>query len=245
MGRRRALTIVIALVAIWLLNGCDLGWDFLKEGGGSGNGNAGAQTGCESSQVVTGQFPPSGGLLNSGTFNADYSSPQFTGSTSPKALGLRVSRNRLWLNDFSIEVSFFPFDDTSRDPRNGCLGRAILEINIPAEDLFCDDSPIVIQSTRISQTEASAFYAEGGDPGFTSNAVNGTIRLRSTDCESSVEAFFELAFNPGTGQRSSPMGSLMMTLIQTQLRRDVNPKDAGRHRAVKLYYEARVDQFGK
>jgi hypothetical protein len=208
MGHWWTLTMVIALVAVWLLNGCDLGWDFLKEDGGSGSGSAGAQTGCQSSQVVTGQFPPSGGLLNSGMFTADYSSLQFTGSTSPKALGLRVSRNRLWLNDFSIEVSFFPFDDTSRDPRNGCLGRAILEINIPAEDLFCDDSPIVIQSTDISQTEPSAFYAEGGDPGFTADAVNGTIRLRSTDCESSVEAFFELAFNPGAGQRLYTNGQL-------------------------------------
>jgi hypothetical protein len=204
MGRFWTVAVVGALVAIGGLNGCDLGWDFLKEGGGTGGGGtgtAGAQTGCQSSQVVTGQFPPSGGLFSSGTFTADYSSPNFTGATPSKALGLRVSRNRLWLNDFSIEVSFFPFDDTSRDPRNGCLGRAILEINIPAEDLFCDDSSIIIQSTRISQTETSAFYAEGGDPGFTSSAVNGTIRLRSTDCESSVEVFFELAFNPGTGQR--------------------------------------------
>jgi hypothetical protein len=206
MGRWRTLTLIMVLVAIWLLNGCDLGWDFLKEGGG--NGNAGAQTGCQSSQVVTGQFPASGGLLNSEMFTADYTSPQFTGSIPLKGLGLRVSRNRLWLNDLSIEVSFFPFDDTSRDPRNGCLGRAILEINIPAEDLFCDDSSIVIQSTRISQTEPSAFYAEGGDPGFTSDAINGTIRLRSTDCESSVEAFFELVFNPGAGQRVLTNGQL-------------------------------------
>jgi len=206
MGHWRTLTMVIALVAIWLLNGCDLGWDFLKEGGG--NGNAGAQTGCQSSQVVTGQFPPSGGLLNSGMFTADYSSPNFTGSTSSKALGLRVSRNRLWLDDLSIEISFFPFDDTSRDPRNGCLGRAILEINIPAEDLFCDNSSIVIQSTRLSQTEPSAFYAEGGDPGFTSDAVSGTIHLQSTDCESSVVVSFDLTFNPGSGQRLFANGNL-------------------------------------
>jgi len=221
MGCWRALALIMTLVAVSLYNGCDLGWDFLKEGGGNGSGSAGAQTGCQSSPVVMGQFPPSGGLLNSGTFTAEYTSPRLTGSTSSKALGLRVSRNRLWLSDFSIEVSFFPFDDTSRDPRNGCLGRAILEINIPAEDLFCDDSPIVIQSTRISQTEASAFYAEGGDPGFTSNAVNGTIRLRSTDCESSVEAFFELAFNPGTGQRLFTNG---------QLDDDVDPNPAAEGR---------------
>ena len=29
---------IMTLVAIGLLNGCDLGWDFLKEGGGSGMG---------------------------------------------------------------------------------------------------------------------------------------------------------------------------------------------------------------
>ena len=198
MGRWWTLAVVIALMAAGLLNGCELGWDFLKEGGG---GNAGAQTGCQNSQIVIGQFPPSGGLSSAGTFTADYSSPNFSGATSSTALGLRVSRHRLWLDDLAIEVSFFPFDETDQDPRNRCLGRAILEINIPAEDLSCDDSVITIQSRSISQTEPSAFYAEGGDPGFTSNAVNGTIRLRSTDCLGSVEASFELTFNPGTEQR--------------------------------------------
>jgi hypothetical protein len=206
MGRWWNIAVVISLVAVGLLNGCELGWDFLKEGGSGGK--AGAQTGCQSSQVVIGQFPSSGGLLASGVFTANYSSTEgFNGSTSSKALGLRVSRNRLWLNDFSIEVSFFPFDDTDRDPRNGCLGRAILEINIPEEDLFFDDRTIAIESTNISQTEPSAFYAEGGDPGFTSNAVHGTIRLRSTD-GSRVEAFFELTFNPGTAQRTFTNGHI-------------------------------------
>src|SRR5919106_5266116 len=205
MGRLWTVAVVSALVAIGRLNGCDLGWDFLKQGGG--NGNVGAQTGCQSSQVVTGQFPPSGGFFSSGTFTADYSSPNFTGSTPSKALGLRISRNRLWLNDFSIEVSFFPFDDSERDPRNGCLGRAILEINIPEEDLFFDDRTIEIRSTRISQTDPSAFYAEGGAPGFTANAVNGTIRLRSID-GSGVEAFFEITFNPGSSQRTFTNGQI-------------------------------------
>jgi hypothetical protein len=198
--------LVVVLTAAGLLNGCDLGWDFLKEGGGGGN--AGAQTGCQSSKIVIGQFPPSGGgLLASGTFSANYSSPKFTGSTSSKAFGLLVSRNRLWLNDLSIEISFFPFDDTNTDPRNGCLGRAILEINIPEEDLFFDNTPIEIRSTRISQTEPSAFYAEGGDPGFTSNAVKATIRLLSTD-GSTVEASFELTFNPGVDQRAFTNGQI-------------------------------------
>jgi hypothetical protein len=205
MSHWRNLIVIIALVAVGLLNGCELGWDFLKEGGGGGN--AGAQANCESSLIVTGQFPPSGGLLNSGSFTANYSSPNFNGSVPTKALGLRVSRNRLWLNDLSIEVSFFPFDDSERDPRNGCLGRAILEINIPEEDLFFDDRTIEIRSTRISQTDPSAFYAEGGAPGFTANAVNGTIRLRSTD-GSSIEAFFEITFNPGSSQRTFTNGQL-------------------------------------
>ncbi len=205
MGCWRNIAVVVALTAIGLVNGCDLGWDFLKEGGGGGN--AGAQSGCQSSQVVTGQFPPSGGLSSTGDFTANYSSPNFTGATSPKALGLRVSRNRLWLNDLSIEVSFFPFDDTQRDPRNGCLGRAILEINIPEEDLLFDGTSIEISSTRISQTEPSVFYAEGGDPGFTSNAVNATIRLQSTD-GSSLDASFDLTFNPGTGQRTLTNGQI-------------------------------------
>src|SRR5262245_65865463 len=101
MGRWWTLVVVIAVMSGWLLNGCDIGWDLLKEGGNSGK--AGAQTGCQSSLVVTGQFPPSGGgLLSSGTFSTNYSSPKFTGSTSSKALGLLVSRNRLWLNDLSI-----------------------------------------------------------------------------------------------------------------------------------------------
>jgi len=219
MRRWWTLVAVIALITLGLLNGCDLGWDFLKEGGS--NGNAGAQTGCQSSQVVNGQFPPSGGLSSSGTFIADYSSPNFTEPTSSKALGLRVSRNRLWLNDLSIEVSFFPFDKTDEDPRNGCLGRAILEINIPAEDLFCDDTPITIQSTLVSLTEASAFYAEGGDPGFTSNSVNGTIRLQSTDCESSIRVTFDLTFNPETNQRVLANG-----VIDDDI--DQNPATEGR-----------------
>jgi hypothetical protein len=205
MRRGWILAVAIALMAVGLLNGCDLGWDFLKEGGGSGN--AGAQTGCQSSKVVTGQFPASGGLMSNGSFSADYSSPNFTGSTSSIALGMRVSRNRLWLNDLSIEVSFFPFDNTEQDPRNGCLGRAILEINIAEEDLFFDSRPIEIRTTRISQTEPSAFYAEGGDPGFTASAVNGTIRLQSSN-GSRLMASFELTFNPGSAQRTFASGQI-------------------------------------
>jgi hypothetical protein len=204
MGRRRTLALVTALAVIGLLTGCEFGWDFLKENGG---GSVGAQTGCQSSRVVLGQFPPSGGLLSGGLFTTNYSSPNFNGSISPKALGLRVSRHRVWLNDLSIEVSFFPFDDSDRDPRNGCLGRALLEINIPNEDLFFDDRTIELRSTQLSQTEPSAFYAEGGDPGFTSSAVNGTIRLRSAD-DSRVEGFFELTFNPGSSQRTFTNGQL-------------------------------------
>ena len=188
-----------------MLNGCELGWDFLKEGGGGGS--AGAQADCQNSRIVTGQFPPSGNLFASGSFSADYSSAKFTRSTSSKALGLRVSRNRLWLNDLSIEVSFFPVNDTDQDPRNGCLGRAILEINIPEEDLFFDNTPIEIKSTRISQTEPSAFYAEGGEPGFTSSAVQATIRLQSTD-GSTVDGSFELTFNPGADRRTFTNGQI-------------------------------------
>jgi hypothetical protein len=205
MRHWRTVTPVIALMVVGLLNGCDLGWDFLKEG--NGGGSAGAQTGCQNSRVVIGQFPPSGNFFASGTFTADYSSPKFTGATSPKALGLRVSRNRLWLNDLSIEVSFFPFDNTDQDPRNGCLGRAILEINIPEEDLFLDNTPMEIRATRPSQTESSAFYAEGGDPGFTSSTLKATISLHSTD-GSTVDGSFELTFNPGSDQRTLTNGHI-------------------------------------
>ena len=205
MCHRWTLTLAIALIAVGLLNGCELGWDFLKENGGGGS--AGAQTDCQSSRVAIGQFPPSGSFFAGDTFTATYSSPKFTGSTPTKALGLRVSRNRLWLNDLSIEVSFFPFDDTDRDPRNGCLGRAILEINIPEEKLFFDNTPMEIRSTRVSQTESSAFYAEGGDPGFTSSTVKATIRLRSTD-GSTVDGSFELTFNPGSDQRTFTNGHI-------------------------------------
>ena len=211
MRRWWTLAVVIALMAAGLLNGCELGWDFLKEGGGGGN--AGAQTGCQNSQIAIGKFPPSGGLSSAGTFTADYSSPTFSGATSSTALGLRVSRHRLWLDDLAIEVSFFPFDDTERDPRNGCLGRAILEINIPEEDLFFDNRPIDLRSTRLSLTEASAFYAEGGDPGLTANSVNGTIRLQSSD-GSSLEAFFELTFDPGAEQRTFTNGLISDAITQ-------------------------------
>ena len=205
MERWWTVAMVIGLVVVTLLNGCELGWDFLKEGGGGGS--AGAQSDCQNSRVVIGQFPPSGNFFASGTFTADYSSPKFTRSTSTKALGLRVSRNRLWLNDLSIEVSFFPVNDTDQDPRNGCLGRAILEINIPEEDLFFDNTPMEIKSTRISQTEPSAFYAEGGEPGFTSSAVQATIRLQSTD-GSTVDGSFELTFNSGAERRTFTNGRI-------------------------------------
>jgi hypothetical protein len=206
MGHWWTVAPVIVLVIAGLLSGCDLGWDFLKEGGGGGT--AGAQTECQNSRVAIGQFPPSGNLFASGTFTANYTSPKFTGTIPSQPLfALRVSRNRLWLNDLSIEVSFFPFDNTNADPRNGCLGRAILEINIPEEDLFFDNTAIEIKSTRISLTEPSAFYAEGGDPGFTSSTVRATIRLQSTDF-SVVTGSFELTFNPGTDQRSFNNGRI-------------------------------------
>jgi len=220
MGRKSHL-IVITAIATALLAGCELGWNFLEEGGGSG-GNVGAQTGCESSRVVSGQFPQSGSLFVGGTFISNYSSPNFNGSISQKSLALRASRHRLWLNDFSIEVSFFPFDDTDQDPRNGCLGRALLEVNIPEEDLFFDDRPIEIRSTKISQTEPSVFYTEGGDPGFTSNAVNGTIRLRSTD-GSTVEAFFDFTFNPGSSQRIFTAGQLSDEVDQNPAAEGLQP----------------------
>ena len=45
MGRWWSVAIIIALVVVGLLNGCELGWDFLKEEGGGGS--AGAQTDCQ------------------------------------------------------------------------------------------------------------------------------------------------------------------------------------------------------
>jgi hypothetical protein len=207
MSRWWNAVVLAAVLTIGLVSGCELGWDFLKEK----VRGAGAQADCASSRVVIGQFPPVGGFLSEGTFTAQYSSPKFNGTTSNKALGLRISRSRLWLNDLSIEVSFFPFDNTERDSRNGCLGRAILEINIPEEDLFSDarsiDVSIDVSSTRVSQTDPSAFYAEGGDPGFTATAVTGTIRLMSID-GSQVKAEFSLTFNPGTNPRTFTEGNI-------------------------------------
>jgi hypothetical protein len=215
MGRWWTIVAVIALMATGLLHGCELGWDFLKEDGGSGT--AGAQTGCQNGRVATGQFPPSGALSSGGEFTASYSSPNFSSDPVPSdpPFGLRVSRNRLWLRDLSIELSFFPFvvDDPESDPQNGCLGRAILEINIPAEDFNFPEDTIEIRRTSVSQTEPSAFYTEGGDPGFTSDAVNGTIRLRSTD-GSRLEAFFELTFNPGTEPRTFTNGKIVDDINQ-------------------------------
>jgi hypothetical protein len=220
MGRWSGVAIIIALVVVSLLNGCELGWDFLKEGGGGGS--AGAQTDCQNSRVANGQFPPSGDLFADGTFTSDYSSPQFTRSVPSKALGLRVSRNRLWLNDLSIEVSFFPIDDADQDPRNGCLGRAILEINIPEEDLFFDNTPMEIKTTRVSQTEASAFYAEGGEPGFTSSAVQATIRLQSTD-GSTIDGSFELTFNPGIDRHTFTNGQIDADVDQNPAAEGLQP----------------------
>jgi hypothetical protein len=126
------------------------------------------------------------------------------------------------LNDLSIEVSFFPADNTDQDPRNGCLGRAILEINIPEEDLFFDNTPMEIKSTRVSQTEASAFYAEGGDPGFTSNAVQATIQLQSTD-GSTVSGTFQLTFNPGNDRRTFTNGEIDADVDQNPAAEGLQP----------------------
>lgn len=203
MGHRSNIGFLIVTFSVGLVSGCDLGWDFLK----GQNGSAGAQTGCQSSKIATGQFPPAGKLSSGGIFAADYSSSRLNGTTSKKALGLRISRSRLWLNDLSFEVSFFPFDITERDPRNGCLGRAVLEINIPEEHLFFDNRSIDFRTTRISQTEPNASYSEGGDPGFVASTVNGTIRLTSTD-GSMVQAAFNLTFNPGSNQRTFSNGEI-------------------------------------
>jgi hypothetical protein len=221
MGRWWPIVAGIALMAAGLLHGCELGWDFLKEGGGGGN--AGAQTGCQSNRVAIGQFPPSGGLSSGGEFTADYSS-SFSNRSGPvpsdPPFGLRVSRNRLWLHDLSIELSFFPLtvDNPESDPRNGCLGRAILEINIPAEDLDDINNPnnptIEIRRTSVSQVEPSALYAEGGDPGFTSDEVNGTISLRSTDGSRLEVSFSDLTFKSGTELRSFTNGRIVDDINQ-------------------------------
>lgn len=209
MRRWRSLAVAIGFLMVAMMHGCDVGWDFLQErrdgAGGPTNGVVGAQMACQNSRVVVGQFPRIGGFLSGSGFDARYSSPQFDGSISPQALGLRVSRHRLWLNDLSIEVSFFPFDDTARGVRNGCLGRAILEINIPDEDLIA--GRITIRSTRFSLTEPSAFYAEGGDPGFSATAVEGFISL-SFMGDNRVVADFEFTFNPGADQRRLTAGKI-------------------------------------
>lgn len=195
--------VLLAILFVGLMNGCELGWDFLKEK----KQGVGAQTECANSRVAVGQFPQAGALFSGGIFTAEYSSSKFNGTTTSKALGLRISRSRLWLNDLSVEVSFFPFDDTERDSRNGCLGRAILEINIPEEDLFFDNRTIDVTSTRLSQTVPSGFYMEGGDPGFTATAVTGNIRLLSAD-GSRVKAEFTLTFSPGVDQRTFVNGDI-------------------------------------
>ena len=55
MGRRWTIAMVIALMAVGLLNGCELGWDFLKESGGGGS--AGAQADCQTSLPVARSAP--------------------------------------------------------------------------------------------------------------------------------------------------------------------------------------------
>jgi hypothetical protein len=170
-----------------------------------------AQTaGCADSTVAIGQLPPAGALFSSGTFRAEYSAPtRGTGELVPStALGLRISQHRLWLNDLTIEVSLFPFDDaTAGDLRNGCLGRAVLEINIPAERLLLDGQPIALTTTQLSLTEASAFYAEGGDPGFTATAVDGTLTLQPVN-GGRMMATFSLTFNPEADPRTFTNGML-------------------------------------
>jgi hypothetical protein len=165
--------------------------------------------GCAVGTVAMGQLPPAGALSSTGTFDAEYSAPTRGGGelVPSTALGLRISRHRLWLNDLTIEVSLFPLDTTATDLRNGCLGRAVLEINIPEERLFLDGQTITLTTTELSLTEASAFYAEGGDPGFTATAVNGTLSLRSVN-GGRVMATFTLTFNPEAEPRTFANGVL-------------------------------------
>jgi hypothetical protein len=154
-------------------------------------------TGCADSTVAIGQLPPAGALFSPASFHADYSAPmRGTQAVPSTALGLRISRHRLWVNDLTIEVSLFPLETTADDPRNDCLGRAVLEINIPAEHLELGE-PISLTRTELSLTEAWAFYAEGGDPGFTATAVDGTLTLQPGD-GGRMTATFTLTFNPGT-----------------------------------------------
>ena len=79
-----------------------------------------------------------------------------------------------------------------------------------------------IKSTRISLTEPSAFYAEGGDPGFTSSAVKATIRLQSTD-GSVVAGSFELTFNPGVDQRTFTNGQIDADVDQNPAAEGLQP----------------------
>jgi hypothetical protein len=177
---------------------------------------------CAVATVAIGQLPPAGALFSTGTFHADYSAPTRGGGelVPSTALGLRISRHRLWLHDLTIEVSLFPSDTTAGDPRNGCLGRAVLEINIPEERLFLDGQTITLTTTELSLTEASAFYAEGGDPGFTATAVHGTLSLQSVN-GGRVRATFTLTFNPEADPRTFVNGVLEDDV-------DQNPAATGR-----------------
>ena len=198
-----ALVLLLLLVGAW--------WGSRQIGGGRPPGlpaRVGAQPlDCTGGTVALGRLPPAGALFSPGTFQADYSAPTLSGLVPRTALGLRISRHRLWLHDLAIEVSLFPVDATADDPRNGCLGRAVLAFHIPEERLFLDGRPIALTTTQLSLREASAFYAEGGDPGFTAAAVNGTLSLQAVD-GGRVAATFTVTFNPGAEPRTFFNGGL-------------------------------------
>jgi hypothetical protein len=212
-----ALGLLLMLLVVSWWGGSQIGGD--RRPGGTGR--VGAQTtGCADGTVALGRLPPAGALFSTGTFEADYSAPTLSGSVPSTALGLRISQHRLWLHDLAIEVSLFPVDATTDDPRNSCRGRAVLEIHIPQERLFLDGRLIELTTTQLSLTQASAFYAEGGDPGFTATAVNGTLSLQAVD-GGRVSATFTLTFNPRDDPRTFFNGMLEDDI-------DPNPAASGR-----------------
>jgi hypothetical protein len=83
----------------------------------------------------------------------------------------------------------------------------VLEINVPAERLFLDDQPISLTTTQLSLTEASAFYAEGGESGFTATAVDGTLRLQPVN-GGRLRVTFALTFDPEAEPRTFAEGVL-------------------------------------
>ncbi len=167
---------------------------------------------------------PDNVFIPRGSFTARYSNSDIGGGTNnivQRAIGIRVTRNQRNLGDLFLSFSFFPIDLANLSPQQE-IGRAVLSILIPEEDIV-QDQDIQITRTRPSNFEPSATYTEEGDTPFTANTVNGIIRVQIVEENNQVTisgTFQDFTFTSGGSTRILTGGSFSAFV-------DLNPAEEG------------------